>query len=181
MHRNIANIISPTDINTSAVIEYAVTHLKVRHIVLCGHTSCGGALAALGDGPVGGVLDAWLTPLRAVRLAHADELAALKDDAARARRVAELNVEAGVRVLLANAAVRQAVRERGLEVHGCLFDIGCGRIRDLGHGTGSKLAGGRGKAGSGVDGLYGAGEEVVVRGRHAQLVFKGDNASMAVR
>jgi carbonic anhydrase len=174
VHRNIANIVSPTDINTSAVIEYAVAHLKVKHVVLCGHTACGGAIAALADGRVGGVLDTWLTPLRAVRLAHAEELDGIKDDAARAVRIAELNVEAGVRVLMANGVVQDAVSERGLEVHGCLFEIGCGRIKDLGVGT---KAGGRGV----VPGSGGGGVGGEVRGRHAQLVFRGGNASMAVR
>ncbi|KAK4158353.1 carbonic anhydrase [Chaetomidium leptoderma] len=172
VHRNIANIISPTDINTSAVIEYAVTFLGVRHVVLCGHSACGGAIAALAGGRVGGVLDTWLTPLRAIRVAHAEELAAIKDESARAVRVAELNVQAGVAVLMANAVVQDAVRERGLEVHGCLFDIGSGRIRDLGFGTGSK--------GGVMRGAGGADE--VVRGKHAQLVFRGGSAaSMAVR
>ncbi|KAK4109764.1 carbonic anhydrase-like protein [Canariomyces notabilis] len=163
VHRNIANIISPTDINTSAVIEYAVAHLKVKHVVLCGHTCCGGAIAALASGRVGGVLDTWLTPLKAVRQAHAAELAAIKDDAARAVRMAELNIEAGVKVLMANAVIDEAVRERGLEVHGCLFDIASGRIRDLGFGTKPP------------------GEQDVVRGRHAQLVFRGRGASMSAR
>ncbi len=165
VHRNIANIVSPTDINTSAVIEYAVAHLKVKHVVLCGHSACGGALAALGDARIGGVLDTWLTPLRAVRASNREELEGVKDLGARAVRIAELNVQAGVGVLLANAVVADAVRERGLEVHGCLFDIASGRIRDLGFGT-------RSKGGA-------AGEEV--RGRHAQLVFAGGNASMSVR
>ncbi|KAK3902519.1 carbonic anhydrase [Staphylotrichum tortipilum] len=168
VHRNIANIVSPTDINTSAVIEYAVAHLKVKHVVLCGHSACGGAAAALGDGRVGGVLDTWLTPLKAVRLANKEELDGIKDAGARAVRIAELNVEAGVKVLMANVVVQEAVRERGLEVHGCLFDIGSGRIRDLGFGT---------RAGKGVS----VGGEEVVRGRHAQLVFRGGNASMSVR
>lgn len=166
VHRNIANIVSPTDINTSAVIEYAVVHLKVKHVVLCGHSACGGALAALGDARVGGVLDTWLAPLRAVRRANWEELEGVKDLGERAVRIAELNVRAGVEVLLANAVVGDAIRERGLEVHGCLFDIGSGRIRDLGVGTRSK-------------GGNAAGEEV--RGAHAQLVFSGGNASMSVR
>lgn len=167
MHRNIANIISPTDINTSAVIEYAVAHLKVKHVVLCGHTSCGGAIASLSDSRVGGVLDAWLTPLKAVRYAHADELNAIKDDKKRAVRIAELNVEAGVKVLMANFTIQDAIKERGLKVHGCIFDIGSGRIRDLGVGT----------KGGGFNGS----SDDVVRGKHAQLVFRGGNASMAVR
>ncbi|KAJ9151201.1 Carbonic anhydrase [Pleurostoma richardsiae] len=170
VHRNIANIISPTDINTSAVIEYAVVHLKVEHVVLCGHSACGGAAAALSDARVGGVLDTWLTPLKAVRAAHADELASIRDDRARSVRIAELNVDAGVKVLMANYAIQEAIRDRGLQVHGCLFDLASGKIRDMGLGTG----GGKGKFG-GSDG----GD--VVRGNHAMLVFRGSNATMATR
>ncbi len=166
VHRNIANIISGTDINTSAVIEYAVAHLKVKHVILCGHSACGGAAAALSDSRVGGVLDTWLTPLKAVRNAHAEELAAIKDDKERAIRIAELNVKAGVAVLLSNAVILEAIRDRGLEVHGCLFDIGSGRIRDLGVGT-------KHRAGSGAD--------EIVRGKHGQLVFSGSSVSMAIR
>lgn len=165
VHRNIGNIISPTDINTSAVIEFAVVHLGVKHVVLCGHTGCGGAEAALGESRVGGVLDTWLTPLKAVRYAHAEELAGIADHKKRAQRVAELNVEAGVKVLMANWTIQEAIRDRGLEVHGCLFDIASGRIKDLGFGT---------KEGW-------SGSAPVVRGRHAQLVFRGGNASMAVK
>jgi len=165
VHRNIANIISATDINTSAVIEFAVLHLKVKHVVLCGHSSCGGAKGALSDSRIGGVLDTWLTPLKAVRFEHADELAAIRDDNARVTRIAELNVEAGVKVLMANSAIREAIQERGLQVHGCLFDLASGRVRDLGFGTGK---GGR----------LGASDEVV-RGNHAMLVFRGGNASMS--
>ena len=168
VHRNIANIISPTDINTSAVIEFAVVHLKVKHVVLCGHTSCGGAAAALSDSRIGGVLDTWLTPLKAVRFEHADELAAIRDDKARAIRVAELNVQAGVKVLMANSAIREAIQDRGLQVHGCLFDLASGRVRDLGYGTGK---GGR----------FGSSDDEVVRGNHAMLVFRGGNASMSAK
>lgn len=169
MHRNIANIVSPTDINTSAVIEYAVVHLKVKHVVLCGHTACGGAVATLADTRVGGVLDTWLIPLKTVRFAHEEELKKIKDPMARAVRIAELNVEAGVKVLMSNINIQEAITERGLQVHGTLFDIGSGRIKDLGFGTGK-----------GYKGFNGSGEEVV-RGRHGQLVFRGGNASMAVQ
>ncbi|KAK3292545.1 carbonic anhydrase [Chaetomium fimeti] len=168
VHRCIANIVSATDINTSAAIEFAVAHLRVAHVVLCGHSACGGALATVGRARLGGVLDTWLTPLRAIHAAHEEELAGIKDEGARAVRIAELNVEAGVAVLMANGVVQDAVRERGLEVHGCFFDLASGRIRDLGFGTkrGVRVAGGNGEE---------------VRGRHAQLVFRGGNASMAVR
>lgn len=170
-HRNIANIVSPTDINTSAVIEYSVVHLKVKHVVLCGHSSCGGAAAALGDARVGGVLDTWLTPLKAVRNAHREELAALGDKA-RAVRIAELNVEAGVQVLMANANIQDAIAERGLQVHGVFFDIGSGRVRDLGLGTG--------KGGlKSIEGTNGSAD--VVRGRHAMLVFRNGTEGAAMQ
>ncbi|KAH6647446.1 carbonic anhydrase [Truncatella angustata] len=173
VHRNIANIISPTDINTSAVIEYAVAFLKVKHVVLCGHSACGGAAAALGNARVGGVLDTWLTPLRQLRNAHRDELGAIRDDGARAVRIAEMNVEQGVKVLLANATVAEHIRDRGLQVHGTLFDIASGRIKDLGHGTGKA-----GRAGLVSDATL---EGDVIRGKHAALVFRSSGAGMEVR
>ncbi|GAP87081.2 putative carbonic anhydrase [Rosellinia necatrix] len=175
VHRNIANIISPTDINTSAVIEYAVGQLKVKHVVLCGHSGCGGAMTALGDARVGGVLDTWLAPLRAIRSAHKDELTAIKDDKARAVRIAELNIEAGIKVLMANMMIQEAVRDKGLQVHGILFDIGSGRIRDLGLGTTKR--GPKDEPG----GVKVNGATEVVRGNHAMLVFKSDSASMQIQ
>jgi carbonic anhydrase len=131
VHRNIANIVSPTDINSSAVIEYAVDHLKVNHIVLCGHTSCGGAGAALADSRVGGVLDTWLAPLKKLGRENKSELEGIADQGVRAARLAELNVAAGVETLLSNTVVEDAVKERGLLVHGVLFDIASGKLRDL--------------------------------------------------
>jgi carbonic anhydrase len=172
VHRNIANIISPTDINTSAVIEFAVIYLKVQHIILCGHSNCGGAGAALSNDRFGGVLDTWLTPLKVLRHAHTDELMSIKDETARGVRLAELNVKAGVQVLLSNFAIQEAVKERGLQVHGCLFDIGSGRLRDLGVGNAAKA----------VNGTNGASGQEVVRGKHGMLVFRGANGmSMGTR
>lgn len=173
VHRNIANIVSPTDINSSAVIEYAVVHLKVQHIVLCGHTSCGGAAAALGDSKVGGVLDTWLTPLKRTRRENKTELEAISDNGARAARLAELNVANGVETLLANYVVDEAIKERGLQVHGVLYDIACGKIRDLGVGNSKK----------GLSNEEESAEEKleVVRGNHGMLVFGEKSAAMAVR
>ncbi|KAI1124564.1 carbonic anhydrase-like protein [Nemania abortiva] len=172
VHRNIANIISATDINTSAVIEYAVDQLKVKHVVLCGHSQCGGAAAALADVRIGGVLDTWLTPLKAIRNANKDELMAIRDEKDRAIRIAELNVEAGVKVLMANMTIHDAICERGLQVHGVLFDIGSGRIRDLGFGTDKKRSYKHGSGDSDAE---------VVRGNHGMLVFRNNGASMHVQ
>ncbi|KAF4632008.1 hypothetical protein G7Y89_g6121 [Cudoniella acicularis] len=172
-HRNIANILSPTDLSFLSVLEYAVIHLKVSHIVLCGHTSCGGCAGALAAGRIGGVLDAWLTPLKTVKLAHEAELMAIKDEGARARRLSELNVQNGVNVLMSNYVVEEAIKERGLQVHGVLYDLAYGKIKDLGFGN----CGGTGKAIGGG----GAGEEEIVKGNHGMLVFRDDGAQMTVR
>jgi carbonic anhydrase len=152
-------------VNLMAVVEYAVIHLKVKHIVLCGHTCCGGAAAALTDNRIGGVLDTWLTPLKSVRKTNEPELKTIGDDGERAIRLAELNVEQGVHVLLSSFVVDEAIKERGLKIHGVLYDIACGKIKDLGVGN----------CGSPVE------EAEVLKGKHAMLVFGSDGANMTVR
>jgi carbonic anhydrase len=172
VHRNIANVVAPGDNSVFAVVEYAVVHLKVQHIVLCGHTCCGGAAAALGSGPVGGVLDRWLAPLKQVRRANHDELSKIKDDGERAVKLAELNVKTGVDILMSDLVVEEAIKKRGLKVHGVLYDIGSGRIRDLGVGNATQKA----SSGTGV-----SEEGEIVKGSHGMLVFKDDGVAMTVR
>jgi carbonic anhydrase len=91
IHRNIANQVIPTDNNINAVIQYAVEHLKVKHIIVCGHYECGGVNAALHPSDMG-QLNSWLQTLRDVRRLHWAELEAIKDDQARFDRLVELNV-----------------------------------------------------------------------------------------
>lgn len=153
------------------MIEYAVVHLKVQHIVLCGHTSCGAAGAALSDSRVGGVLDTWLTPLKAVRKANEAELKGIKDAAAKAVRLAEMNIKMGVDTLLSNYVVEEAVTKRGLLVHGVIYDIAQGKIRNLKIGNPSKPVIGGGPRQ----------EYEIVKGNHAMLRFKGDEAEMVIR
>ncbi|KAI1005382.1 hypothetical protein K3495_g2833 [Podosphaera aphanis] len=169
VHRNIANIISPTDINSMAVLEYAIDHLKVNHIILCGHTRCGGAMAALDDARVGGVIDAWITPLRALRREHAAEIASLKDDAQKARKLAELGVEMGVRNLMNNYCVSEAIAKRGLKVHGCIYEVISGKIKDLCLGTDTGDESSDNKASE------------TVTGNHGVLVFEGGGVRLAIR
>ena len=131
-HRNIANVLPPTDINSQSVIAYAVEHLKVKHVVLCGHTSCGGAAAALGNNVIGGPLDLWLQPLRKLRetlSAQGDWKHA--DDKKKALMLVEANVKQGVETLKQNPFVISAVNERGLQVHGVVYDITCGELKEV--------------------------------------------------
>ncbi|EEQ33563.1 putative carbonic anhydrase [Microsporum canis] len=129
VHRNIANVVQYNDISSATVIEFAVVYLKVKHIILCGHTSCGGINAALANKKLG-LLDTWLMPLRRLREQHMDTLKdlELKDAAV---KLAEINVENGLRVLRENSAVLDAIQERGLKLHGVIYDVGSGKLREL--------------------------------------------------
>ena len=179
MHRNIANTVAPSDLSLLAAIKYSVAVLKVDHVILYGHSACGGAVAALGDDLVddGGILDTWLSTLKNIRAANQEELNGIKDAGARAVRFAEMNVAAGVKVLMANPVIQKAMNERGLQVHGTLFDIACGCLRDLGVGTAKPSKAGARKA----NGAAAAAPEEIIRGQHATLVFGTDGADMTVR
>ncbi|PWY80539.1 carbonic anhydrase [Aspergillus heteromorphus CBS 117.55] len=129
VHRNIANIIHAGDLSSSAVIEYAVRHLRVKHIVLSGHTSCGGVAAALGNKQLG-ILDPWLLPLRQLREQNLALLNSLSPDQANLKLV-ELNVLEGVKLLKQKNVVLDAIHERGLQIHGLIYDVGSGILRQL--------------------------------------------------
>jgi carbonic anhydrase len=131
VHRNIANVIGPDDLNSASVIEYSVGFLKVQRIIVCGHTKCGGANAALGDDDLGETLNKWLGPLRALRKEHQPELEKLDNADDKANRLAELNVFRSLEVVKANKTVQQAMKERGLTVHGVIYDIPAGELREL--------------------------------------------------
>lgn len=132
VHRNIANTVHADDINAASVVEYAVAHLKVKKVVVCGHTKCGGANAALGDADLGQTLNTWLHPVRELRRKHKAELEKLSDDDARSARVAELNVQQSIEVLKQHPAIKRAISERGLTLHGLLYDIAAGQLKILG-------------------------------------------------
>ena len=129
VHRNIANIIHVGDLSSQAVIEYAVAHLKVQEVVLCGHSSCGGANAALGNTSLG-VLDAWLMPLRELRMSLTKELAAVSE-AERTAVLVKANVRAGVKRLRGYGVVQRAMKERGLKVHGVVYDLKSGLLEEV--------------------------------------------------
>lgn len=137
MHRNIANVVNSQDVNCAAVVEYAVCHLRVKHVVVCGHTCCGGVGAVLassssqeGKGDQS-VLDAWLRPVKRVRDRHASELGGIHGEYERGVRLVELNVLEGVKVLKGMEVVREAVERGEVQVHGVVYDVGCGVVREL--------------------------------------------------
>jgi carbonic anhydrase len=135
VHRNIANLVLPSDDNTMSVVEYAVHALGVDEIVVCGHEGCGGVRAALF--PIREDLPRVarrIAPLCQLAHAHRDTLDRISDSEARIDRLAELNVLQQVRTLRQSDIVRNAGRPLG--IHGWIFNVGSGRIRTLvGDGT----------------------------------------------
>jgi carbonic anhydrase len=130
IHRNIANMVISIDLNVMSVLNYAVRHLKVNHIVVCGHYECGGVKAALTPADLG-ILNPWLRNIRDVYRLHQDELDNIADSNQRYNRLIELNVQEQCINLIKTAAVQQAHKERGLLVHGWVFDIHTGKLIDL--------------------------------------------------
>lgn len=129
VHRNIANQVFSTDLNVMAVVDYAIHFLDVAHVVVCGHTGCGGVRASFRPG-ANGLVDHWLGPLRTIRRLHAADLAALPDEAARVDRLVDLNVLEQVRNLAELPTVRDAW-ERGPRpiLHGTVYELATGRLR----------------------------------------------------
>jgi carbonic anhydrase len=130
IHRNIANIIPNTDLSSLSVINYAVNHLQVNHIVVCGHYYCGGVLAAMQSNDLG-ILNPWLGNIRDVYRIHLHELNAIQNEEDRYKRLVELNVQEQCINVLKIFDVQNAYRTRGLKIHGWVFDIHTGRIINL--------------------------------------------------
>ncbi|HBF19683.1 MAG TPA: carbonic anhydrase [Cryomorphaceae bacterium] len=130
VHRNIANMVPNTDLSAMSVIEYAVLHLKVNHVVICGHYYCGGVKAAMQSQDLG-ILNPWLRNIRDVYRTHRKELNDIQDEDQRYKRLVELNVQEQCINVIKTAAVQRAYRERGLKVHGWVFDINSGKLIDL--------------------------------------------------
>ena len=117
IHRNIANLVNNVDLNVMSVLNYAVRHLKVKHIVVCGHYNCGGVKAAMQPKDMG-ILNPWLRNIRDVYRTHKTELNAIHDEEKRYERLVELNVQEQCVNLIKTAAVQEAYKERGITVHG---------------------------------------------------------------
>ena len=130
IHRNIANLVNNVDLNVMSVLNYAVRHLKVKHIVVCGHYNCGGVKAAMQPKDMG-ILNPWLRNIRDVYRTHKVELNAIENEDSRYNRLVELNVQEQCVNLIKTAAVQEAYNERGITVHGWVFDIHTGKLIDL--------------------------------------------------
>ncbi|TQV94148.1 hypothetical protein V2A60_002792 [Cordyceps javanica] len=131
VHRNIANLVVNTDLNVMSVINYAVRHLGVKHIVVCGHYGCGGVKAAMTPKDLG-ILNPWLRNIRDVYRLHEDELDAITDEEKRYNRLVELNVVEQCRNVIKTAAVQQSYKKNQYPiVHGWVFGFNDGLLTDL--------------------------------------------------
>jgi carbonic anhydrase len=131
VHRNVANVVVHTDFNCLSVLQFAVDVLKVEHVIVCGHYGCGGVQAAMRNLRLG-LIDNWLRHVQDVMHGHAAQLSSIEDEAARLDRLCELNVIEQV-VNVSRTTIVQKAWERGQElaVHGCVYGIGDGLLRDL--------------------------------------------------
>lgn len=130
VHRNVANLVVPSDLNMLSVVEFAVGILAVQDIIVCGHYGCGGVEAALENRPLG-LVDHWLAHIRRIRDSHAETLNSL-DFKERFRRLVELNVAQQVEDLSRLPGIRRAWRDgKTLRLHGWVYSVEDGILRDL--------------------------------------------------
>lgn len=130
VHRNIANMVPNTDLNSMSVINYAVVQLKVNSIVVCGHYGCGGILAAMQQEDMG-ILNPWLRNIRDVYRIHRKTLDSIENQNEKYKKLVELNVQEQCINVIKTAEVQKANIDRNLKVYGWIFDIYTGELIDL--------------------------------------------------
>jgi carbonic anhydrase len=132
VHRNVANLVIHTDVNLLSVLDYAVTHLKVRHIIVCGHYGCGGIKAAMTNHDFKYVLNMWLRNIKDVYRLYSEELEAIKDEESRADRLVELNVKEQVIHLAKTSIVQRAWKnDNRPHLHGWVYGLKDGIIKPV--------------------------------------------------
>jgi Carbonic anhydrase len=132
VHRNIANMVVNTDVNLLAVLDYAVNHLKVKHVIVCGHYGCGGVKAATTNTDFKLVLNMWLRNIKDVYRLHRDELNSIKDEETRVNRLVELNVKEQVSNLAKTSIIQRAWRnDNRPDLHGWVYGLNDGIIKPV--------------------------------------------------
>ncbi|ODV76802.1 carbonic anhydrase [Suhomyces tanzawaensis NRRL Y-17324] len=132
VHRNIANVVNANDISSQGVIQFAVDVLKVKKIIVCGHTDCGGVWASLSSKRIGGVLDLWLNPVRHIRAANLKLLNEYNlNPKEKAKKLAELNVIASVTALKRHPSASMALKNGQIEVWGMMYDVATGYLSEV--------------------------------------------------
>lgn len=131
VHRNIANMVVHTDLNLLSVLDYAVTHLKVKHIIVCGHYGCGGVKAAMTHHNMG-IINKWLRNIKDVYRFHEEEITAIKDEEQRVNRMVELNVQEQVINLAKTSIIQKAWKyDQRPHIHGWVYGLSNGLLKPV--------------------------------------------------
>ncbi len=131
VHRNIANVVMPGDLNVLSVLEYAVNYLKVKHIIVCGHYGCGGVKAAMTDNSFG-ILDKWLLNIKKVYNANRAAIDAIADPEERTNRLVECNVKQQVLNISQTDCIRKAWGSSNLpQIHGWVYGLKDGLLKQI--------------------------------------------------
>jgi carbonic anhydrase len=129
IHRNVANLVVNTDVNLMSVVDYAVNHLKIKHIVVCGHYGCGGIKAALSNDDFNQVLNMWLRNIKDIYRLHRKELELIPDEESRLNKMVELNVREQVFNLAKTAIIQKSWNnDQRPDLHGWVYDLHDGLI-----------------------------------------------------
>ena len=145
VHRNVANLVVNTDVNLLAVLDFAVTHLQIKHVIVCGHYGCGGIKAAATKTDYRPVLNMWLRNIKDVMRHHRHELENITDEENRLDRLVELNVQEQVYNLAKTTIIQRCwEKEKRPDLHGWVYGLKDGIIKPV-----FEM-----KAGSPIDPLY---------------------------
>jgi len=132
VHRNIANLVVHTDVNLLSVLDYAVTHLKVKHVIVCGHYGCGGVKASMSNTDYNQVLNMWLRNIKDVNRMHRDELNAITNEQQKFDRLVELNVQEQVIHLAKTSIIQRAWKnDQRPHLHGWVYGLKDGLIKPV--------------------------------------------------
>ncbi len=131
VHRNVANMVVHTDLNLLTVLEYAVHHLKVKHVIVCGHYGCGGVKASMTQHNFG-IINKWLRNIKDVYRYHRDEIDNIKDEESRVNRMVELNVQEQVMNLAKTSIIQKAWKQNQFpHLHGWVYGLKDGLIKPV--------------------------------------------------
>ena len=132
VHRNVANLVVNTDVNLLSVLDYAVNHLKVKHVIVCGHYGCGGVKASISNHDFKALLNMWLRNIKDVIRLHREELEAITDENLKTNRLVELNVEEQVFNLAKTSIIQRAWKnEHRPDLHGWVYGLNDGLIKPV--------------------------------------------------
>ncbi len=132
VHRNIANMVVHTDVNLLAVLDYAVNHLKVKHVIVCGHYGCGGVKAAMTQHNFDAVLNMWLRNIKDVYHLYQNEVDAISNEEQKVDRLVELNVKEQVMHLAQTSIIQKAWQnDNRPQLHGWVYGLKDGIINPV--------------------------------------------------